>query len=144
MFFYIVVKGVSGPHFLYQAQFFKSSPFLEIQDAPTFYKCISWKQKNWMNLRNIKLLLEIFIYVAVTITVICRIKIETVMRIMQSRKCHLYNFNRDPHLHNYNENCHPHICYSNCYLHICCWKFYLHEYNRNCHLHNNNWTSELA
>ena len=144
MFFYIVVKGASNPHFLYQAPFFKSSPFLEIQDAPTFYKCISRKQKNWMNLRNIKLLLEIFIYVAITVTVICRIKIETVMWIMQSRKCHLYNFNRDPHLHNYNENCHPHICCSNCYLHICCWKFYLHNYNRNCHLHNNNWNSELA
>ena len=147
MFFYIVVKGASNPHFLYQVikPHFSGVPlFWKSKMPPTFYKRISGKQKNWMNLRNIKLLLETFIYVAITVTVICRIKIETVMWIMQSRKCLLYNFNRDSHLHNCNENCHPHICCSNCYLHSCCWKFYLHNYIRNCHLHNNNWTSELA
>ena len=139
-----MLRGPQIPIFFIKPHFSGVPLFWKSKMPSTFYKRISGKQKNWMNLRNIKLLLETFIYVAITVTVICRIKIETVMWIMQSRKCHLYNFNRDSHLHNCNENCHPHICCSNCYLHSCCWKFYLHNYIRNCHLHNNNWTSELA
>ena len=56
--------------------------------------------EKWVSVResSMKLLLE---------TVTCIITIETVMCIMQCRKYHLHNCNKDSHLCNYCRNCHP-------------------------------------
>ena len=75
--------------------------------------------EKWVSIRerNIKLLLETIIYIAITETVTCIITIETVMCKMHCRIYHLHNCNRDSHLHNYNKKFPPHICYRNCHLH---------------------------
>ena len=61
-----------------------------------------------------KLLLETVTYITITET------LEKVMCIIQCRKHHPHNCNRDSHLHNYNKNCHPHIRCRNCHLHKNC------------------------
>ena len=75
--------------------------------------------EKWMSVRerNINLLLEAVTYMATTETATCTITIEIVMWIMDCRKYHLHDYNRDSHLHNFNKNYHPHICCRNFYLH---------------------------
>ena len=67
--------------------------------------------EKWMSLRerNINLLLEAVTYMAATERTTCIIAIEIVMCIMQCRKYHVHDCNRDSHLHNFSKNCHPHI-----------------------------------
>ena len=66
--------------------------------------------EKWVSIRerNINLLFETVIYIAITETVTCIITIETVMCITHCRKYHLHNCNRNSHLHNYNKS-YPHI-----------------------------------
>ena len=68
--------------------------------------------EKWVSIRerNINLLFETVIYIAITETVTCIITIGTVMCKMHCRKYHLHNCNRDSHLHNYNKKFPPHIC----------------------------------
>ena len=58
--------------------------------------------EKWMSVRerNIKLLLEAVTYMATMETGTCIITIEIVMYIMDCRKYHLYDCNRDSHLRN--------------------------------------------
>ena len=75
----------------------------EMQTWYIDFKCFAVNLQNvGLRERNIKLLLETFTYVAITETVTCAIKIETVMWIMHCRKCHLHNYNRDSYLRSYN------------------------------------------
>ena len=71
--------------------------------------------EKWMPVRerNIIRLLEAVIYMATMETATCIITLEIVMCIMQCRRHHLYDCNRDSHHHNFNNNCDPHICCRN-------------------------------
>ena len=93
-----------------------------------------YEEKLSVRERNMKLLLETVIYIAIKERVTCIIAMETVMRIMHCRKYHLHNCKRGSHLHNYNENCHPHICCRNCYLHNCNRKIHQDTSDRKYHL----------
>ena len=54
------------------------------------------------------MLLEAVTYMAAMETATCIITKEIVMCIMQCRKYHLHDCNKDS-LHNFSKNCHPHI-----------------------------------
>ena len=69
--------------------------------------------------RNMKLLLKTVTYTAVKERVTCVITIGTVMCIINCRKYHLHNCNRNSHLHDCNRKIHQHTSNRKYYLKTC-------------------------
>ena len=77
-------------------------PFIFMKNGQFYEKWMSVRE------RNINFLLKAVTYMATMETVTCIITTEIVMCIMQCRKYHLHDCNKDS-LHNFSKNCHPHI-----------------------------------